>query len=1017
VRPDDAVEFPPFRLDLLNQQLWRDAELLPLRPKPFAVLAYLAARPGRLVPRTELVKAVWPDTYVGAAVLRGYIRDLRITLGDDPGSPRFIETLAHRGYRFIAPVSANSYVARADGRESFLVQTEDSSVRLVGRSEELARLHRWLAKAMQGDRQVVFVTGEPGIGKTALVDAFLAQSAAGSSLRIARGQCVEHFGAGEVYLPVLEALGRLCREPHGEEVIALLSRQAPTWLAQMPALINDNELEAVQRRVQGATRERMLRELAEALEVLTAATPLILIIEDLQWSDFSTLDLLSLTAQRREPARLLLLGTFRPADVIINRHPLKAIKQELQAHGRCEELVLGCLTMPEVNQYLASRFLTRQSPGALGRLIHGASDGNPLFMVNVVDYWVSQRVLVETGGQWHLADEVAHSRVGLPESLRQMIEKQLERLTPAEQRVLEVASVVGSTFSAALVAPALEVSTEEVEEVCGGLAQRALFLRESVPTRWPDGTISANYSFLHALYQQVQYERLVVGRRVRLHRQLGQRLEAAYGGRTDEIAAELAVHFERGHAYEHAVQYAWKAADNAGRRHAPQEAAALLSKALKLLEVLPDTPERDQQELALRIALGVPLLMIKGYGAREVKETFTRARELCQQLPKSPQLLPALAGLFRFYFVRAEFQTARELAEQVLRLGQETSDPLILLLAHSLLGVSLLNLAGFAAALDHLAQGIKLYDPERHRFLAVLYGDDPGVVCLSFASVALWFLGYADQARQRCEEAVALARELSHPYSLAFALSFAGEIHVRRREPVEGQKYLDALRALATEQGFSFFLAQGTFLHGWARAEQQSREEGTAQMRRALADYQATGAEMGRPSHLVLLAETLAKSGHLDEALAEWENARVAIDKTGERTYEAELYRLKGELVLRASSQGQSSRAIVKGPKNKSRSAAIAKRLDTIESQAERYFHQAIEVARSQQAKALELRAVTSLSRMLLQQGQRGPARKMLAKIYGWFSEGFDTPDLKDAAALLSRCNARVAKPLAPGGD
>ena len=281
------------------------------------------------------------------------------------------------------------------------------------------------------------------------------------------------------------------------------------------------------------------------------------------------------------------------------------------------------------------------------------------------------------------------------------------------------------------------------------------------------------------------------------------------------------------------------------------------------------------------------------------------------------------------------------------------------------------------------------------------------MVCLSFASVALWFLGYADQALQRCEEAVALAREISHPYSLAFALSFAGEVHVRRREPVEAQRYLDALRALATEQGFTFFLAQGTILHGWALAEQQSREKGTAQMRSGLEAYQATGAEMGRPSHLVLLAEAFAKNGDLDEALEEWENARVAIERTGERTYEAELYRVRGELVLAASRQAQSSQAVTKSPKIKSRGAAIAK-LSEAESQAEPYFRQAIEVARRQQNKALELRAATSLSRMLLQRGQRGQARKMLAEIYGRFTEGFETPDLSEARALLDKLRSRA---------
>jgi DNA-binding winged helix-turn-helix (wHTH) protein len=358
------LEFPPFRLDLLNQELWQGAKRVPLRPKPFAVLAYLAARAGRLVPRAELVKAVWPDTHVSAAVLRGYIRDLRLSLGDDPEAPRFIETVAHRGYRFIASVSGGPALL-ADGQHP-PPDAEPPIPTLVGREAELGRLNRWLTRAMEGMRQVVFVTGEPGIGKTTVVDAFVSQAAGRGNLRSARGQCVEHFGAAEVYLPVLEALGQLCRQPGAQEVVALLARHAPTWLAEMPALLGDEELEAVKRRVQGATRERMLRELAEALEVLAAATPLVLVIEDLQWSDFSTLDLISLLAQRRGRARLLVLGTYRPADAVISRHPIRALKQELQVRGQCEELALGCLSTAEVASIWSADLQPRAPPASWG---------------------------------------------------------------------------------------------------------------------------------------------------------------------------------------------------------------------------------------------------------------------------------------------------------------------------------------------------------------------------------------------------------------------------------------------------------------------------------------------------------------------------------------------------------------------------------------------------------------------------------------------------------------------------
>jgi len=1004
VLSESAIVFPPFRLDPSNQQLWEGAKELPLRPKPFAVLAYLAAHPRRLVTRPELVKAVWPDAHVGEGVLRGYIRDLRVVLGDDAEAPRFIETVARRGYRFVAEVGGTSYPTKTSQGAEDPHPSLSRNAHVVGREKELTQLHRCLDKALAGARHMVFVTGEPGIGKTTLVDTFLAQASLTGTLRIARGQCVDHFGVGEAYLPVLEALGGLCRQS-GAEVIELLSRHAPTWLIQMPGLLTDTELEAVQRRAQGATQERMLRELAEAVEALTSVTPLALVIEDLQWSDYSTIDLISLLGQRRGIARLLVLGTYRPADVIISHHPLRAIKQELHAHGQCEELPLGCLTAGEVTKYLAPR-LDKQSPSKLGKIIHQSTEGNPLFMVNVVDYWANQGLLIETDGQWELTASEPDLSVGIPESLRQMIEKQLERLTPAEQRVLGVASVAGSTFSAAVVAAAAETTVEEVEELCAGLARRALHLRESVPVEWPDGTVAAGYGFLHALYQQVLYERVPVGRRVRLHQQLGQRLEAAYDGRTDQIAVELAVHFERGRAYEQAMQYAWKAADNAARRHAPREAAALLGKALELLEAFPDNHERVHQELALRLALGVPLLMTRGYAAPEVEQTFARARELCKQLTDSPQLLPALAGLYRFYFVRAEFKTARELAEQVLRLAQQTSDPLMLLLANSLLGVSLLNLGDFAPALNHLEQGISLYDLTQHRFLAELYGDDPGVVCLSFASLALWFLGYPDRALQKSQDAVALAQKLSHPYSSAFALSFAAETHVRRRESAAAQKYLEALRTLASEQGFDFFLAHGTILNGWAMTEQQSGDEGIAQMRRGLIDYQATGAKMGLPSHLALLAGECCRAGRTKEGLATVAEALAAVNKTGERSYEAELYRLKGELVLQSSLDssftraGKSSSSQAQSRKSKAR---LKSEIRSPESEAEGYFHEAIEVARRQGAKSLELRAALSLSRLLKKQGKQKQVRIMLAETYNWFTEGFDTPDLKEAQTLLAR--------------
>ncbi|HEX2483842.1 MAG TPA: AAA family ATPase, partial [Myxococcota bacterium] len=780
---DTFVEFPPFRLDLANQELWRDSDRLPVRGKPFAVLAYLATHPARLVLREELVRAVWPDTHVGEGLLRGYVRELRAILGDDPASPRFIETVARRGYRFVAPVRSRSDRAVADTRAG--PRAEQARPSLVGRDAELEQLERWFEDAKAGVRRVVFVSGEAGIGKTALVDAFL-RAAEADGVRAARGQCVEHFGAGEAYLPLLEALGRLGGLPGSRDVVAALARHAPTWLVELPALITDAELEAVRLRVQGATRERMLRELAEAVEVLTAAKPLLLVLEDLQWSDHSTLDLLSSLARRREPARLLVIGTYRTPEVARGAHPLGAIAQELKVHGLCADLALRALGVEAVGEYLADRFPDKQL-GHFGRSIHQATEGNPLFVVNLVDYWTSRGVLVE---HWNPDAQLTDVGTGVPDTLRQMIERQLDRLAPEARRVLEAASVVGSEFSSAAVASALGEREELVEERCEELAGRGLFLRPSGVDARAAGAVAGRYAFLHGLYRQVLYQGLSPTRRARLHRRIGGWQEAACGALVHAHAAELAVHFEQGHDPARAVHHLEAAARTAMRRQAYHEAIALLGRALELLADLPETPAAARRELSLRMALGTSLLTTRGYAAPEVQRAYARAQELSRHMEAGPELFFALAGLFRFFFVRGNLELARELSEQLLRMASAGDDSL-LPVAHSLAGLPLLGLGELAAARTQLERGVALYDFERHSPLSREHGDDPGLTALAFLAIALWFAGYPERALAYVREARDLAQRLAAPYSVAFAHSFSAWVHVRRGEAALAQASCD----------------------------------------------------------------------------------------------------------------------------------------------------------------------------------------------------------------------------------
>jgi tetratricopeptide (TPR) repeat protein len=630
----------------------------------------------------------------------------------------------------------------------------------------------------------------------------------------------------------------------------------------MPALLSPPKLEALWRKMAGATQERMLREMAEALETLTGAgamrepSLLVLVLEDLQWSDHSTLELIAALARRREKARLLVIGTSRPVETLETEHPLRAVMQELQLHQQCKELRLELLTEAAVEEYLAVRSpggaTGRPSLQQLARRVHQRTEGNPLFMVNVVDYLIAGGILVEHRGQWGARQE--EEQIKVPENIRQMIVKQIERLSPEEQRVLEVASAAGAEFSAAAVAAAVEAEISEVEEKCEGLARRAQFLQVSGVSEWPDGTVAARYRFLHALYQEVLYGRVTAGRRQRLHQRIGEREETAYGTQAGELATELAMHFERGRDYHRAVRYLQQAGENAQRRSAHREAINHLTKGLELLKALPHTPERAEQELRLQVTLGPSLISTKGYGVPEVERAYTRARELCRQVGETPQLFPVLLGLLIFYTVRAEYQTAHELGERCLSLAQRVQDPALITATQSVLPIIMLFLGELTVARAHAEQGIASYDPQQPRSWL-----DHGVACLSEAAWVLWLLGYPDQALRRSDEMLTLAQELSHPFSFAYALFFASGLHQLRRETHAAQERAETAITLSTEQGFPTWLANGMVLRGWALAEQGGKEEGIAQIREGLAARQAMGEELLRPYFLALLAEAYGR--------------------------------------------------------------------------------------------------------------------------------------------------------------
>jgi DNA-binding winged helix-turn-helix (wHTH) protein/predicted ATPase len=1047
MQKDQHLTFDRYSVDLQNAQLRRGKREIPLTSKAFAVLYYLVEHAGQLVTKAELFDALWPETAVTDGALTFCIVELRKALGDNAKAPRFIETLHKRGYRFLEKVVSSQHSVVNSGEETRGWRLETSSPSpqasslkplvscLVGRETELTQLHHWLAKALNGERQIVFVTGESGIGKTTLIDAFLHSLASSvqrlaspaqtesqkskvedlapstqhltPSLWLGRGQCIEQYGPGEPYMPILEALGRLCREPSGGQVVTLLQQHAPTWLVQMSSLLNPVQLEALQRTTQHATRERMLREMGEAIETITAARPVVLWLEDLHWSDASTLELLALLARRREPARLLVISTYRSVEVIVQEHPLRAVKQELQLHGLCAELPLGLLSETQVAEYLEQRCnigATGRSPlQSVAKTIHRRTDGNPLFMVTAVEDLIAQKVLVQQAGHWAVHAELAAIATRVPDNLPQLIERQIERLSAADRSMLEVASVAGLEFSAASVAAGLAIEVESVEARCEGLAQHGHFLRASDAAEGPDDTVTASYIFLHTLYQEVLYALIPAGRRRRLHQQIGEQQEAAYGKRAREIAAALAVHFEQGRDYGKAVQYLQQAGENAVRRSAHQETIIHLTKALELLTTLPDTAERDQQEVRLQIALGTSLMATKGFAAPEIEHAYARVLVLCQQREETPRLFPALGGLCAFYLERAELQTAHELAEQMLAIATRAQDRALLLWAHLALGASRFFRGELMRSRLHFEESLAFNRPRQQRSYGFV--SDPGVHCLSYLVYVLWWLGYPDEALKCSREALSLARKLSHPFSLAYALVPATAISLRCGKLHAAQELAESGVTLCTEEGFARLLAASIIMRGWTLVEQGQEEEGITQMCQGLAGFRATGSELGRTYYLTLMAESCGKVGQIEDGLRALAEALAIVDQTGECVYEAELYRLKGELLLAQESKKQKA----KGRRQKKFSVvssqlsvpSIHPPTPSTQGEAEACFLKAIEVSQKQQAKSLELRASISLARLWQQQGKRTEAHRMLSEVYNWFTEGFDTKDLQEAKALL----------------
>lgn len=991
---DPGLCFERFRLDRANEELWLEERRVALKPKALTVLRYLLEHPGRLITKRELLDVLWEGVHVGDAVLKSHLRDIRDALGDDARAPRFIETLHRRGYRFVAPVTEEPTrtlvpIAPSAGDHGGPIASAGTAVEhFVGREAELSRLEACLRAARDGRMQTIFITGDAGAGKTTLARVFLESLDERTGLRLARGHCIEQYGAGEAYLPLLEALERLCRGEDHVRVLSVLRQRAPSWLAHVLPLLAD---EAGRARPANTNPERMLREMAEAILALAEEQPLVLLLEDLQWADHSTLQLIFYLVRRDDPARAMIIGTYRPRAAFQRQPDFGDWFRELASSNRCRELALTNLDSRALSHYLALRFPEHRFPPALIALLGEKTGGNPLFVSRIVDFWQERACLSLDGGAWQLGVDLVELARTVPQSLTRALERELDHLSDFERGVLEAASVVGIEFSVIAVAAALDVDVTRVEEVCAAWVRRGQFVHTAGQGEWPDGSVGLRCAFNHGLYRQVVQDGISAGRLSQLHRRVAARLEAGHATQLAGIAAELSMHFERSQQWSEALRCSFIAAGTAMSRGAPREAVDQLARGLGLVARLPEGQARVHSELQLQMMRGAALAMTRGYAAPGVDQAYARARALCAALgDRVTELLPVLGGIWRFYLVRGDCRTSGELSTQLFELACRQSDRNLRLEAQAMFGVGCWYLGRFGEARVLLEELLPALDVRERAAPQVPYGEDTGVLIQSQLSWALWFLGYPEQARRRADAAVAAARRLEQPFTLVFSLYYRCVLLQYRRDHAVLLTAADTVLELATEQGFSLFGAMATMLKGGALAALGDVPRGLAMFEEGWRAFSATGAGIAGPSWRSLWAELLSAAGRLDEASALLDEALAVAQRNQDHTWDPELYRLKGELSCHAAARGCANAG-----------------------QAEELFARALELSRERGALPLELRASVSLARLWRDQDRHPEAHRLLQPVLERFEEGNETPDLIEGRRLLwDLDNVRPALPV-----
>jgi DNA-binding winged helix-turn-helix (wHTH) protein len=881
--PPLRTRFGPFRLDEAEALLERDGQGLDIPPRAFQVLCELARRPGQLVTKDELLDAVWGHRHINESALKNIVSQLRQALGDDARESHLIETAPRRGYRFIAPLGEPLAAPRiaVPVAAASAVARKDLGV-LAGRERALAQLHDSWATAQRGKRQLVFVLGDAGVGKSTLIERLVTESTA----RVAFGQCIEHYGSGEPYMPVLEALNVLCRVDGGEVVVNAMREVAPTWLLQLPWFVKDEDRRNLQREAAGATQDRMLREFGELVDRIPADWPVLLVLEDLHWSDHATVQLLGYLARRRGPAPFMLLGTFRPTELILEDHPLGGLRQELRTRRLCTELDLESLSEADVSAYLGDR-LGAPAPDEFVRALHAHTSGLPLFVVNVVDELEETGALRRDGGAWRFPHA---TELTVPRNVLDLIEAQIARLPAEHQRMLGAASVSGVEFLHAPLADVLDVPVESLQSLIEDAARRLSWLRATGAKPLADGRIASRYAFGHAIYRQTLYERIAPAQRLQWHREWAAALESAYGGAVGDIAAELASHFERGGMLVQAAEQLAIVSGRALERGAARESIAGARHALELGQ----GRLSKELELELRVLEAVALTRLHVVSEPQVSEAFERALALAAE--GAPAWPRALQGAWWGHYARAEMGQARSLAMQMLALA-DGADAELRLAAHNAMGFVHMISGELHLARPQLEQALAIYASEDMRLAPTQFVQDPGVEAMCVLAVVCWLGGEPLRGRALAQQAVDLAAAHRHGLSEFTALSASAILAALAREFDLVIRITDRLHGVIEQHGLPTTMSDFGWLRGRAIVARGQVDEGLALMREAARSADESGMRFGLCGYHTHHVSACLMVGHVDEARASLDAGIALAERSGGHLVLPALLRQRAEVL------------------------------------------------------------------------------------------------------------------------